>query len=95
MSKRPIVEYNRSSVPYITSRHAKRNIWPHFTVFTDQERCCARSKSELSYKTSKSCDLIAKVANFRSDRSYIIKRITQTLDLFKTSDENNRDELEF
>ena len=22
-------------------RHAKKNIWPHSTVFTEQEKCCA------------------------------------------------------
>ena len=38
-------------------RHAWINIWPHFTVFTQQEKCCVRSKSELMIKTSKSCDL--------------------------------------
>ena len=33
-------------------RHAKskRNIQPYSTVFTEQEKCCARSKSELHYK---------------------------------------------
>ena len=37
--------------------HARINNWPHSTVFTEQEKCCARSKSELMIKTSKSCDL--------------------------------------
>ena len=47
-------------------RHARRNIWQHSTVFTEQEKCCARSKSELFIKTSKSCDL--NFANSGRDR---------------------------
>ena len=42
---------------FLNCRHARINIWPHSTVFTEQEKFCARSKSELMIKTSKSVDL--------------------------------------
>ena len=32
--------------------NAKRNIWPHSTVLNQQEKCCARSKSEPNYNKS-------------------------------------------
>ena len=41
---------------FCNCRHAKRNI-PHSTVFSELEKCCARSKSERIIKTSKNCDL--------------------------------------
>ena len=31
-------------------RLVKKNVLPHSTVFTELEKCCARSKSELNYK---------------------------------------------
>ena len=35
---------------FCSCRHAKINIWPHSTVFTEQEKCCARSKSEPNFQ---------------------------------------------
>ena len=34
-----------------------KEIFDHISVFTEQGKCCAESKSELIIKTSKSCDL--------------------------------------
>ena len=68
--------------------HAKKNIWPHSTVFTEQEKWCARSKSELNYKNvqkmSPQCCKLPK--------GYKIQNITQTLELFEVAEENYWDD---
>ena len=65
-------------------RNAKNNIWTHSTVFTEQEKSSARSKSELNYETSKSCDLNA--ANFNNDlaRNGNMSFKKLSLNMFKT-----------
>ena len=63
--------------------HAKINICPHSTVFTEQEKC-ARSKSELNYKKTFVTSMLQITEG--------IQKITQTLNFFKAAEENYGDE---
>ena len=61
----------------------KKN-FDHIPVFTQQEKCCARSKSELNYKNVQKmapqcCKLL---------KGYRIQNFTKTLELFEAAEEN-------